>query len=457
MDARENLSLYPSMRRAVITLVILFAAYIFSYIDRQILSLLVGPIRADLGISDLQMGLLQGFAFAIFFCFCGIPLGYVADHANRKLVVAAGIFGWSLMTVLCGFAGSFAALFLFRMGVGVGEAALAPAVYSILADSFPRTKLVRATSVMAQGPVLGAGMSLLLGGQIIAYIDRAPAAPFGLVGFHPWQVAFIAVGAPGFLLAAIVLLIREPVRQGSLGAVKLRFGEAVAGLWARRRDYAPFYLSGVSLSIVNFAAMTWFPTHLIRTFGITPGTAGGILGLVHVTGGIVGAIGGAALTEALLRRGHPAAYLLTVMTVALLLIVSMVAPFMPTLNATVAVWLFSVTLQSAYSGSIYAAVNLITPNQMRAFNTSLIVLCANLFGLALGSALIGGLARPLFGDQPAALGKTIAIVGAAAASFAAFAAWRGLPRLRALLAAEGAETLAEPLSTALDEPIRLPA
>ena len=145
--------------------------YIFSFIDRQIISLLVEPIKRDLQVTDTQIGLLQGLAFAIFYTLFGIPIGRLADRMNRKTIVGVGVVIWSLMATLCGLAKNFTQLFLARIGVGVGEAALSPAAYSMITDAFPREKLGRAFSVYNMGIAIGSGTAILVGGLVVAAVS----------------------------------------------------------------------------------------------------------------------------------------------------------------------------------------------------------------------------------------------------------------------------------------------
>ncbi len=207
----------PATRGAWITLTILIVVYVFNFVDRQILAILAERIKADLGVSDAQLGFLYGTAFAVFYAVFGIPLGLLADLGNRRSVIAAGLGFWSLMTTLSGFANSFPQLALARIGVGVGEAASAPAAYSMLSDLFPKRQRATVLALYSAGIYIGSGLGLFIGAQIVERWDRAFAigtAPFDLAG---WQVAFLVVGPPGILLAPLLLLIREPVRGGREG------------------------------------------------------------------------------------------------------------------------------------------------------------------------------------------------------------------------------------------------
>ena len=165
MANNNNNSAYPSSLRAWSTVAILMLAYVLSFIDRQILNLLVGPIRRDLVISDTQMSLLMGLSFALFYTVCGIPLGRLADTKSRRGLIAIGVLFWSAMTAACGMARLYWQFLLCRIGVGVGEAALSPAAYSLIADSFPAERRATAISVYSMGVYLGSGLAFLLGGH----------------------------------------------------------------------------------------------------------------------------------------------------------------------------------------------------------------------------------------------------------------------------------------------------
>lgn len=207
----------PATSRAWLTLAILIVVYVFNFVDRQILAILAERIKADLGVSDAQLGFLYGTAFAVFYAVFGIPLGLLADIGNRRSVIAAGLGFWSLMTTLSGFATSFPQLALARIGVGVGEAASAPAAYSMLTDLFPKRQRATVLALYSAGIYIGSGLGLFIGAQIVERWDRAfPAgtAPFDLAG---WQVAFLVVGPPGIILAPFLLMIREPVRGAREG------------------------------------------------------------------------------------------------------------------------------------------------------------------------------------------------------------------------------------------------
>ena len=194
--------------------IVLMLAQTFSFIDRMIMGLLVQPIRTAFDISDTQFSLLAGFAFAVFYAVMGIPLARIADAHSRRGLIAAGIALWSVMTALCGLAKSYWWLFLARVGVGVGEAALSPAAYSLINDYFSKASLARALSVYTIGITLGSGLAYMVGGQVIAWAESVGEVDFGMLGFlEGWQLTFLMVGVPGLLVAGLMFTIKEPARK----------------------------------------------------------------------------------------------------------------------------------------------------------------------------------------------------------------------------------------------------
>src|SRR5271155_3117108 len=211
---------YPSSFAAWYSVAVLLLMYIFSFIDRTTISLIVEPMKRDLQISDTQIGMLQGLAFALLYTFLGLPIARLSDRHNRKAIIAAGVLVWSIMATLCGLARTAVQLFIARIGVGVGEAALSPAAYSMITDSFPRGKLGSAFGVYNIGITIGAGVAFLVGGIVVAAVSH-PGASYTLPIFgevRAWQMVFVVTGAPGILLPLLLLTFREPVRRGILRA-----------------------------------------------------------------------------------------------------------------------------------------------------------------------------------------------------------------------------------------------
>ena len=256
---------------------VLSLAYICSFIDRSVLGLMVGPIREDLGISDTQFSLLHGFAFAIFYTLLGIPIAWLADRASRRNIIAAGIAVWSLMTALCGLARTFGAMFLARVGVGVGEAALSPAAYSMIADLFPREKLGRALGVYSSGVFVGIGLSFIIAAVLIGALDTVTLPVVGEL--TPWRLTLILVGMPGLVIAALCFTFREPRRLGAkAGGVPLR---QVGRFFGQNASlYLLHFIAFSMLTLLFNAQMTWLAEYLIRIHGMERGAAGPALGLI---------------------------------------------------------------------------------------------------------------------------------------------------------------------------------
>jgi MFS family permease len=258
---------YPSAARAWYAVSVLTFAYIFSYIDRQILSLLVAPIRRDLHITDTQMSLLMGISFALFYTLFGFPVGRLADTSSRRNIITAGVFTWSLFTAACGVVSSYAHLFLMRVGVGVGEAALSPPAYSLLSECFPPNRRALALSVYATGMYLGAGLALMIGGIVVAHTGAGGTIALPLVGYaiFTWQLTFFLVGLPGLLVALLIRTVAEPARRERRAAAAAPLSTVAAFVVKHRATFGCHHLAQSMLSLASYSASAWVPTFLIRT------------------------------------------------------------------------------------------------------------------------------------------------------------------------------------------------
>lgn len=427
----------PSPAYAWYVVAVLLVAYTLSFIDRMILSLLVGPIRADLGISDTQMSLLMGFAFAIFYSALGIPLGWLADQRGRRGLIVAGIAAWSVMTAACALTRSYASLFLVRIGVGVGEATLSPAAYSMLGDYFPREKLGRAMAVYSIGVPLGSGIALVAGSLVVKFVTEGPQVVLPLLGaLTPWRVVFLWVGLPGLLVAALVAMtVREPRRLG-LTSEGGR-GELVAFLKAHPAAIGAHF-GGMSLvALVMYGAMAWIPQVLHRTYGMPVPQAGLWFGVTTAACGAGGLLLGGWLADTLYRRGYKDAHLRVIRLNAILLAPLFVGMALaPTAAIALGLMIAGMLAGTIHGGVAGAALQLITPNRLRARVVALYFLAANLIGLGLGPTAIALVTELVFHDD-AALRYGLAIVTAAALPVSALILTLGLkPFARAVEAAE---------------------
>jgi MFS family permease len=421
---------------------VLMVAYTVSFIDRMILSLLIPPIQADLGISDTQISLLAGFAFAIFYTVMGIPLGRVADRWNRRNLIAIGITFWCLATAACGLARNYWQLFLARVGVGVGEAALSPAAYSMISDLFPRDQLGRAIAIYSVGLPVGSGLALLIGGAAVGALADLGPVTVPLIGtLSPWQLTFIVVGVPGVLVAFLVMLLREPERRDRVAvppATPAAAGAAAAaapvGLIAFlgiNRRVLLHHFGGLSLLvIIVYGSTAWVPTFFIRSHGWTAAEIGYAYGVIFITCGAGGLLLGGQLADRWWRNGKTDAHLRVVLlSVATMAPSFALMPLVPSAEMAVALLALATFTSSLHGGVAGAALQLITPNELRGQMTAVYFFIANLIGLGLGPTAVALFTDYVFGD-PLALGYSLAVLAGTAGPLSAIVIATGLRHYR---------------------------
>lgn len=424
---------WPSPARAWYAVAVLVLAIVFSFLDRIIIALLVEPLRVDLGLSDTQLGLLQGLAFAVFYALVGLPIGRWSDRYSRRGIIAVGIFLWSVMTAVCGLARNFWELFWARVGVGVGEAALGPAAFSIISDLFPRQKLGRALGVYQAGAFLGAGIALLLGGIVIQAVARSGAMQLPLLGdVRPWQVVFFAVGLPGVLVAALMWTVAEPVRRGKMAghADVIPLGDVIRYGWQRWRVYGSLFIGFALLSVPITTILTWVPAYFGRVLHFAPPQVGMTLGAMLVLLSPAGVYAGGWLADLLQQRGHrDATYRVGLLAAALLLPVSFFAT--TTVDPQAATWWFAPFVFCASLGLAMApaALQVVTPNQLRAQVSATWMLFLNIITAGIGPTAVGIITDRVFAD-PMAVGKSIALVNVISVPLAALALSIGMKHFR---------------------------
>jgi MFS family permease len=407
-----------STARAWFAASVLMVAYVVSYLDRQIMALLIEPIRADLGLNDTQFGLLHGMAFALFYAVLGIPIASLTDRRSRPWIIAAGVAFWSLATVACGLARSFAHLLLARIAVGAGEAVLAPATYSLLADLFPKEKLGRAVAVFSTGSFVGSGLALLLGGTVIAAVSRGDITTlpgFGML--KPWQLAFVLAGLPGLLVALIIAItLRDPRRREISG----RGEEEEGGLWrflaTHRKVFTAHYFGYSMSAMALFALLSWSPAYLIRNFGLPASESGYTLGALVMVACMAGVLSSGWLMDELRRRGWEDAPMRTgVIGVAGLLAPAVLLPFATHLPAGIAYPVALILLAILFFFGAFpmppstAAMQMLAPNRLRARVSAMFLFFNSLLGLALGSVIVGALTDYVYGD-PKYVGASMSTV-----------------------------------------------
>ena len=408
--ASSDSSPYPSSFAAWYSVAVLMLIYIFSFIDRSAISLIVEPMKRDLQISDTQIGLLQGSAFALLYTFLGLPIARLSDRHSRRAIIAAGVFIWSIMATLCGLARTVLQLFVARIGVGVGEAALSPAAYSIITDSFPRSKLGRAFGVYNIGITIGGGVAFMVGGIVVAAVSHAGASyTLPLLGeVRAWQMVFIVTGVPGIVLPLLLLTFREPKRRGMLqthaaeptGALpRPPLKEVLSYVWLNRKFYGLYFVSQGLLSMCGYCAAAWLPTALVRAYGVSYGQVGKIFGVSTILMNSTGIILAGILCDHLTRRGRKdAPIIVALLSGCGIAVFGCLPSVMPTVPL---VWvaLFTAGLTfNAYNGVGPMAINQVTPNQYRAQVSAVYLFVLNILGLGVGPPLVGLLTDHLFHD-----------------------------------------------------------
>jgi MFS family permease len=423
---------YPKPTLAWVTVAALFVAYIFSFIDRMIIGLLVEPMKADLGISDTQISLLQGMAFAVFYTVAGIPIGRLIDRTSRVRMVSIGVFVWSLMTMVCGISSQYWQLFLARIGVGVGEACLSPAAYSIISDSFPPKRLGVAMGVYVLGSAVGAGLAFIVGAAVIALVASTGEVVIpGLGEVRAWQAAFLYVGAPGLLISVLFLLIPEPVRRISEGSSGV--ASTTREVWqfakANMRTLIGICLGVGFVNLAVFAAISWLPVLYIRAHGMEISQAGYLAGTALIIGGLIGMLGGGWISD---RMGGTPRERLWVCGVASVIGIfsGILFPLVEDPIAATALFVVFFSACCAPSGGAVSALQQIAPNEMRATLSAVYIFFVSIVGMTLGptaTAMIGD----TFFPQDDGIRYAVAIVtsiGFAVAAVLFFVAAYALPR-----------------------------
>ncbi|PNP95805.1 hypothetical protein A8G00_23605 [Sphingobium sp. SA916] len=408
-----------------VLLALLVLSAVMATIDRQVMALVVEPLKKDFGLSDFELGLVQGLSFGLFYCVAGIPLGRLIDKYNRVRILFLGILSWSIMTMLCGFSSTILQFFFFRVGAAVGEAVLHPAAYSLIADTFPPKRMVRAVMIFLTSVLFANGLAFIAGGAVVKAITSLPELPFGL---RPWQATFFLVGAPGLVLAAFFLMVREPDRLSGDREGLATFGDSIRYIWGRRRDYGPLYGCSLLLAVPTMTTYLWMPTHFIRTYGLDASTSGYYIGVIYLVLPALGGFAGSVITEKWQNAGRHDASMRIVLLCALIGTVGGLAGIMSRLEHTLVLMLPLALIPVAYYANIVALLQLLTPSRMRGVNSALLLLATNLGAAALASPLVGAMSDTLFAGKPWGLGAGVALVNVSCGMLAAAIAVSSLER-----------------------------
>jgi sugar phosphate permease len=397
----------PSAGYRYYVLAILIVVYTFNFLDRQILGILAMPIKNELGLTDAQLGLMGGLAFAMLYSTMGVPIAWLADRSSRSWIMTAALALWSGFTALCGVATGFWQLFLMRVGVGIGEAGGVAPAYSLISDYFPKEQRARALAVYSLGIPVGSACGVLFGGLIAAEIG--------------WRAAFIVVGVAGLLLAPVFkLTVRDPVRGGAdataAAAAASRAGSVaqpaavtapprfadVTKILLPKRSFWLMALGAAASSVCGYGVAFWLPSFFQRSLGLSLVDTSWYYGAINFVGGILGIVGGGILADRLGKRSR-AAYPL-IPAVAFLVALPFFFFAVNTGSLVLAFFLFLIPtgLNLAWLGPVITSIQHLVPANMRSTASALFLLINNLLGIAVGYYYFGkvsDLLRPMFGDE----------------------------------------------------------
>jgi MFS family permease len=407
---------------------VLTGIYMFSYVDRQILSLLVPSIKRDLGVSDTQIGLLQGLAFALFYTLMGLPLGRLVDTYSRRNLIVVSVVVWSIFTSLCAAAKGYSSLFLTRIGVGIGEAGLSPAAYSLISDCFPKERMGTAISVFYFGLFLGSSLALLVGGMAVDGLARTPTVTVPLLGaIASWRVTFLIVGIPGALFALLAFTIREPVRRNMLLSsggvpVKTSFKEALTQMGLRWQSVVGIPVGMIFQATCTFAVSNWVPVYFLRVHGWTATQTGKMLASIMILFACSGMYIGGILSDRWQKRGVAEGPIRVALISAVGIFFFLTpATLISDVRWTLALLAVGMFLMSLPMGTSVAALQLIFPNQVRGQVAAMFLFFLNLGGMTMGPLLPGVFNDYLFhNEQMVGVSLALTTGGASILMFAVF-------------------------------------
>ena len=404
------------------SLLVLFTlTYTFSFVDRQVINLLVEPIKGDMGLTDVQISYLQGLIFVIPYVLLSIPIGRLVDVFSRIYVIISGILVWSFATIAAGLSGNYTQLAIARGFVGAGEAALTPAVWSMFPDIFTKKQLAVAMSIFSMAPYLGAGIALIAGAQVIEISQSSPPIELPIIGtLEPWQITLIICGAPGILFALIYACIKEPARTATETQTDeaMPLSEAVDFMRKNWKVYLAFLGGAPFLIIMLYSIQAWSPTLLIRVHEWDISYAGRLYGVVALVTGSLGVLSSPVIARVMNNlnfKGYPLLMLMisTVLTALFLFIAGLQKDGMNCL-IFLALASFFVTIPLP---QLAVTLQTISPNKMRGLVAGIFVVSGNVMGMGLGPTFVAFFTENVFQD-PMSVGLSMGLLGLVSAPIA---------------------------------------
>lgn len=411
---------------------VLFLLYAFAFVDRQVLNLMVDPIRRTLGVSDFQISLLQGIAFALFYTAFGIPLGMAADRLPRRRVILGGMIVWAAAASACGLATRYWQLFLGRLGVGAGEAALAPAAYSLLADIFPRDRLAVPLSIMGIGAALGASIAAVIA-TVVAYVVPGDGLSIPLLGtLAGWQIALLVSGVPGLLLAPLILTLPEPLRGGgatSPGLVETDDRSALHYMWQNRQFYASHFVGFGLYSMMNYGVSTWLPTYLLRVRHWSPAEMATTVGTLPLIATMPGAVLVAWGVDRWYGAGRKDAHFVAFAVAGIVQAFAILCAIAATSTGVMLSSLWIQASVASFTGVAAAILQISTPPALRGRVSATYLLVFSLLGLGIGPSSVAFVTDYMF-ENDDMVGWSMVIVTLVTAPVASLLMMRAAKVLR---------------------------
>ena len=416
---------WPARSAAYYGLFVIILATALNFLDAQMFSMMAQHIKADFHLTDEQLGFLLGPANIIFYVLVGIPLARLVDLYPRKYVLAGGITLIGGITALGGLAQNFVQLFMSRMLVGAGGSAHAPGSYSMLADYFPPARLPRAIGFLQLGFIGGNALGIYLGGLLLTLVAAWPVTHWMGLTIHGWQWVLMMVGAPGLLIAGLLLLAKEPPRRGvTVLAQAVPMKAVLRELWTRGTVYLPLFI-GLAFSVTGFLGLgVWRPAFLARTYGWNSARIGNWMSVVILVSYLVGALVGTVFAEWLAKRYKDAHVRAATILFALAAPFEIIAPLMPSGELALLCVAGGGVCALASAVPQNAAIQRITPNEMRGRVTAIYLFMFIFFG-SFGGQLMGSVTQRVFGSD-ADLWKSIVLTASILLPLAAFTISRGI-------------------------------
>lgn len=401
---------YPPTAYQWWVVTVLMLAMLVSFVDRQIIALVIEPMKRDLGVTDAQAGWLYS-GFALFYAVAGYPIAWLADRKNRKVIVSIGIFLWSIFTMTCGVVQSFWALFLARVGVGVGEATLTPCAHSMLGDIIPKHRIPLAFAIFQGGAILGTGFAFMVGGIVVSFLRNAEPVNLPYIGLiHAWQLAFIYVGAPGLLVILLLLTIREPKRLAPLvKKEKADRSELITFYKDNWQTILHHHVGFTMLVIMGYAFVFWTPSFFERVHNIPAERASIVYGFTFIVAGAGGTMGAAMLAQKLMKGGRRDAMILVALAGAVGLIASIL--LIKQADSALSAFLLyipALIFLNVPFGLSFGALPLIAPPGIRA-QVAAIYMLALSAGNALGPPITGWLSDTVFVSRDGIINSLVTV------------------------------------------------